>query len=59
MSDLVARDKPFAASDPMELVPVAYPSTADEAVDRATARCLVEEFALQGWSRVEIGELFR
>ena len=59
MSDLVARDKPFEADDPMELVPVTYPSAADEAADRETARCLVEEFALLGWSRAGIGELFR
>lgn len=59
MTDPTGRDKPFEADDPLTLVPVAFPSTADEAADRETARCLVEEYALQGWSSARIGELFR
>ena len=59
MNESAARDKPFEADDPLTLVPVPFPSASDEAADRATARCLVEEYALQGWSSARIGELFR
>jgi hypothetical protein len=59
MTHPAARDKAFEADDPLELVPVSFPMEEDEAADRDTARCLVEEFALQGWSSQRISELFR
>ncbi len=51
-------DKPFALDDPMSFIPVSFPVESSEAVDRDQARCLVEEYALIGWSADRIRELF-
>jgi hypothetical protein len=50
--------KEFAGDDPFEMVAVARPEAVTEESDRQTARCLVEEFALGGFTAHEIGELF-
>ena len=59
MTDPATRDKPFEADDPLELVPVSFPIDGEETADRETAKCLAEEYALQGWSTERIRELFR
>jgi hypothetical protein len=46
------------ADDPMELVGVAHLADISEETDRETARCLVEEYALNGFSGREILRLF-
>ena len=48
--------KELDADDPYELVGVEYPADAD--ADREMARCIVEEYALVGWSPDEIRWLF-
>jgi len=58
MGDPAARAKPYEADDPLELVPVSFPTATDETADRVTASCLIEEFALQGWPSARIRELF-
>ncbi len=50
--------KGLEADDPMELVGVGYPADISEATDRETARCLVEEYALNGFTGREILRLF-
>ncbi len=49
--------KGLESDDPFELVRVIRPNV-DEATDRETARCLVEEYMLAGFSAAEILELF-
>jgi len=44
--------------DPMELVGIGYPVADAGAADRDTARALIEEYALGGWSAGEIRALF-
>ncbi len=53
-----ADDKTLEADDPYELTGIRYPVAPGDDADRATARTLIEEFALQGWSRASIAELF-
>jgi hypothetical protein len=50
--------KPFEDDDPLELVGIGYPVDAPAEADRATARALIEEYALGGWSAEEIRGLF-
>jgi len=50
--------KPFEDDDPLELVGIGYPVEASEEADRQTARTLIEEYALSGWSATEIRGLF-
>ncbi len=50
--------KPLEHDDPMELVGVGYPLEVSEESDLHTGRCLVEEFALAGFSAREVGRLF-
>ncbi len=49
--------KDFEHDDPLELMGVAYPAGGIES-DRELARVLAEEYALAGFSAVEIGRLF-
>jgi hypothetical protein len=50
--------KELANEDPFELVGVANPSGVTVDADRETARCIIEEFAMTGFSAHEIGALF-
>ncbi len=50
--------KDLEGTDPFELVGVGYPMENGEEPDRATARCVIEEYALTGFSAVEILGLF-
>lgn len=56
---MTGADKAAEATDPMELVGVAYPTDSAAADDRRMARCFVEEFALLGWDAGRIRNLFR
>lgn len=51
-----APNKTVEADDPLEVVAVNYPS--DPEIDRATARCIVEEYALMGFGQSKIRALF-
>jgi hypothetical protein len=51
-------DKELEADDPYELTGVRYPVADGVDADRETARTVIEEFAMQGWSRQKIGALF-
>ena len=51
-------EKEFEADDPYELTGVRYPVAPGVDADRETARTIIEEFALQGWSAETIGRLF-
>ncbi|MEX1126172.1 MAG: hypothetical protein WD895_08000 [Acidimicrobiia bacterium] len=50
--------KELERDDPLELVGVGYPAAVALETDMATARCLIEEFALTGFSASDIGSLF-
>ncbi len=50
--------KRLESSDPFELVGVPHGGQVDIETDRATARCLVEDYALTGFSGREILRLF-
>lgn len=50
--------KDLATDDPFELVGVGYPVSIPKETDRQTARCIVEEYALGGFSAAEILGLF-
>lgn len=50
--------KLLEADDPYELTGVRYPVADGVDADRETARTIIEEFAMQGWSRQKIGGLF-
>lgn len=50
--------KELASDDPLELVAVARPRSFDIETDRETAECLIEEYALTGFTAHEILELF-
>lgn len=50
--------KAMESDDPFELVGTGYPVTEPEAADRDTTRCLIEEYALSGFSASEILRLF-
>ena len=50
--------KDLAKDDPFELVGVGYPIAIAEETDRQTARCVIEEYALTGFSAADILELF-
>lgn len=50
--------KKLERDDPMELVGMGFPVAVPEETDRDTARCLVEEYALSGFSAFEVGGLF-
>jgi len=44
--------------DPLELIGIGYPVEHAADADRATARALIEEYALGGWPAAEIRALF-
>jgi len=50
--------KPFESDDPLELVGIGYPVEHTAEADRDTARGLIEDYALSGWSAAEIRALF-
>ena len=50
--------KDFAADDPMELIGQMFPVESEEESDREMARCFAEEYALMGFSAVDVGRLF-
>lgn len=50
--------KGLEAGDPFELVGVPRVGDADLETDRATARCVVEDYALSGFTGREILQLF-
>ena len=50
--------KAVESGDPFELVGTGYPVPDPEAADRDTTRCLIEEYALSGFSASEILRLF-
>ena len=50
--------KSLESNDPFELVGVNPPRGLDIETDRETARCLIEEYALTGFSARDIVELF-
>jgi hypothetical protein len=52
------QDKAFEAEDPYELTGVRYPVAPGVDADRETARTIIEEFAMQGWSAPAITSLF-
>jgi hypothetical protein len=51
-------DKELEADDPYQLTGVRYPVADGVDSDRETARTLIEEFAMQGWKRDAIADLF-
>ena len=50
--------KDVESGDPFELVGTGFPVEDPDAADREAARCLVEEYALTGFSATEILRLF-
>ena len=50
--------KGLERDDPFELIGTGYPVVDAEETDRETARCIVEEYALTGFSAAEILQLF-
>lgn len=50
--------KGLESGDPFELVGVPHRSEIDAETDKATARCIVEDYALTGFSGREILQLF-
>ncbi|MDH3755818.1 MAG: hypothetical protein OEU32_18300 [Acidimicrobiia bacterium] len=51
-------DKDLEADDPYELTGVRYAVAPGVDADRETARTLIEEFAMQGWSPDRIAAMF-
>jgi len=51
-------NKTLESDDPLELVGIGFPVEHADETDRETARALVEEFALGGWSAADIRALF-
>lgn len=51
--------KALETDDPLELIGTRYPVTDAEEADTATARCLIEEYALSGFTANEILMLFK
>lgn len=50
--------KHLEQDDPFELIGAGYPVGDAEEADREAARCIIEEYALTGFSATEILELF-
>lgn len=50
--------KPFEGDDPLALVGVRYQQAAGVDGDHELARCLVEEYALMGWTADRVRRLF-
>ena len=50
--------KDVEPDDPYALIGIGYPTTFPDEADKHFARCLVEEFALSGFSAVEVARLF-
>ena len=50
--------KHLEREDPFELVGTGYPVANAEETDRQTARCIIEEYALSGFTATEILGLF-
>ena len=52
------RGKPLEADDPLELVGMRFPIRSETDADQHFAVCLVEEFALAGFTASEVARLF-
>jgi hypothetical protein len=50
--------KQHERDDPFELVAVPFPTTSDQRADEELTRCLVEEFALAGFTARQVAALF-
>ena len=50
--------KGLERDDPFELIGTGYPVSNAEETDRETARCIIEEYALSGFTATEILVLF-
>ena len=50
--------KDLESDDPYALVGIGFPTTSTHDADEQFARCLVEEFALAGFSAGEVARLF-
>jgi hypothetical protein len=50
--------KGLERDDPFELIGTGYPVISPEETDRETARCIIEEYALSGFTATEILKLF-
>jgi len=50
--------KGLERDDPFELIGTGYPVANAEETDRQTARCIIEEYALSGFTATEILVLF-
>lgn len=50
--------KAFERDDPLTLISQVFPVESEVEADRDMARCFVEEYALMGFTAVEIGHLF-
>ena len=50
--------KDLESDDPYALVGIGFPTNSPNDADEQFARCLVEEFALAGFSALEVARLF-
>ncbi len=50
--------KPLESDDPMALVGVGFPTSSAVDADKEFATCMVEEFALAGFTATEVARLF-
>lgn len=50
--------KDLESDDPYALVGIGFPTSSPGDADEQFARCLVEEFALAGFSAIEVARLF-
>jgi hypothetical protein len=50
--------KDLESGDPYALVGIGFPTSSPNDADEQFARCMVEEFALAGFSAVEVARLF-
>lgn len=50
--------KDFELDDPLELVGHVFPVESEREADATMARCFAEEYALAGFTAMEVGRLF-
>lgn len=50
--------KDLSADDPMELIGQLFPVESEIEADREMARCFAEEYALMGFTAIDVGRLF-
>jgi hypothetical protein len=50
--------KHLEQDDPFELIGTGFPVDDPDSTDRETARCIIEEYALTGFTAVEVFRLF-